>query len=323
MTITKLDDRKYRVDVRPQGRNGKRHRKTFTTKDEAVRYEKFMLATGHSKGWLEKPVDRRPLTELIELWWKHHGTTLPSGRSMYLKLQKINEQMENPRASDIGRRSFADYQAIRLEAGIKPETVNKARWLLNGVFTVLIRTGNYHAENPMKGVKPVRVPNREMGFLSREDVAQLLGALDGDDLRAVRLCLATGGRWGEVRNLTRTAVIPHKVTYTITKNNRSRTIPISEALWQEITQGSGIRLFPDASYDRVRDTIDRLFPWLPEGQALHVLRHTFASHFMMGGGNILTLQRILGHSNITQTMIYAHFSPDHLLDAVKLNPLTA
>ncbi|KGA42356.1 integrase [Pectobacterium odoriferum] len=321
MTITKQDNGKYRVDVRPQGRSGKRYRKTFTTKDEAARYEKYMLATQHNKEWVEKPADRRPFIDLIELWWTHHGSMLPSGRSMYLKLQKINAHMGNPRACDIGRRTFANYQAMRLAAGIKPDTVNKARWLLSGVFTVLINTGNYHADNPMLGVKPVRVPNREMGFLSREDIQILLAALEGDDLRAVKLCLATGGRWGEVSNLTRTAAIPHKVTYTLTKNNKSRTIPISETLWQEITQGSSMRLFAEADYDRVRDTLDTLFPWLPEGQALHVLRHTFASHFMMGGGNILTLQRILGHANITQTMVYAHFSPDHLLDAVKFNPL--
>ena len=35
---------------------------------------------------------------------------------------------------------------------------------------------------------------------------------------------------------------------------------------------------------------------LPRGQLTHVLRHTFASHFMMNGGNILVLQKILGHS---------------------------
>lgn len=35
---------------------------------------------------------------------------------------------------------------------------------------------------------------------------------------------------------------------------------------------------------------------LPVGQMTHVLRHTFASHFMMGGGNIVVLQRILGYS---------------------------
>lgn len=52
-----------------------------------------------------------------------------------------------------------------------------------------------------------------------------------------------------------------------------------------------------------------------------VLRNTFASHFMMNGGNILILQRILGHASILDTMRYSHFAPDHLEDAVRLNPL--
>jgi site-specific recombinase XerD len=55
---------------------------------------------------------------------------------------------------------------------------------------------------------------------------------------------------------------------------------------------------------------------LPEGQCTHVLRHTFASHFMMNGGNILVLRDILGHADIKMTMVYAHFAPDHLEDAV-------
>jgi len=59
----------------------------------------------------------------------------------------------------------------------------------------------------------------------------------------------------------------------------------------------------------------------PVGQLTHVFRHTFASHFMMNGGNILVLQRILGHTDIKVTMRYAHFALDHLTDAMKLNPL--
>lgn len=59
----------------------------------------------------------------------------------------------------------------------------------------------------------------------------------------------------------------------------------------------------------------------PAGQLMHVLRHTFASHFMMNGGNILVLQRILGHTDIKVTMRYAHFAPDHLSEALRLNPL--
>jgi len=57
------------------------------------------------------------------------------------------------------------------------------------------------------------------------------------------------------------------------------------------------------------------------GQLTHILHHTFASHYVMGGGDILSLQRILGHSSITMTMRYAHLSPDHLESALRLSPL--
>ncbi|MCV5261954.1 tyrosine-type recombinase/integrase, partial [Escherichia coli] len=56
-------------------------------------------------------------------------------------------------------------------------------------------------------------------------------------------------------------------------------------------------------------------------QATHILRHTFASHCMMNGGNIIALQQILGHASIQQTMAYAHLAPDYLQNAVALNPL--
>nr|WP_238787237.1 hypothetical protein [Vibrio fluvialis] len=41
----------------------------------------------------------------------------------------------------------------------------------------------------------------------------------------------------------------------------------------------------------------------------------------MNGGNIIALQRTLGHSDIKQTMRYAHLAPDHLEDVVSKNPL--
>ncbi|WP_458363729.1 hypothetical protein [Erwinia billingiae] len=41
----------------------------------------------------------------------------------------------------------------------------------------------------------------------------------------------------------------------------------------------------------------------------------------MNVGNILVLQRILGHTDIKVTMRYAHFVPDHLAEAILLNPL--
>ncbi|HEY7958384.1 MAG TPA: tyrosine-type recombinase/integrase, partial [Polyangia bacterium] len=44
----------------------------------------------------------------------------------------------------------------------------------------------------------------------------------------------------------------------------------------------------------------------------HSLRHTFASHFVMAGKSILTLQRLLGHADISTTMSYAHLAPDFM-----------
>ena len=59
----------------------------------------------------------------------------------------------------------------------------------------------------------------------------------------------------------------------------------------------------------------------PAGQSTHILRHTFASQFMANGGNILVLQRALGHADIKMTIRYAHFAPDHLQEIKELNPL--
>lgn len=55
----------------------------------------------------------------------------------------------------------------------------------------------------------------------------------------------------------------------------------------------------------------------PLRRAWHALRHTFASHFVMSGGNILALQKILGHHDIKETMTYAHLAPDFLGDEME------
>lgn len=49
----------------------------------------------------------------------------------------------------------------------------------------------------------------------------------------------------------------------------------------------------------------------------HDLRHSFASNFMMNGGNVFDLQKILRHTDIKITMRYAYFTPDHLQSSLK------
>jgi site-specific recombinase XerD len=44
----------------------------------------------------------------------------------------------------------------------------------------------------------------------------------------------------------------------------------------------------------------------------HDCRHHFASWYMMRGGDLYSLSKILGHSKVSMTEKYAHLAPDHL-----------
>ena len=48
----------------------------------------------------------------------------------------------------------------------------------------------------------------------------------------------------------------------------------------------------------------------------HDLRHTFASHLVMNGVDIKTVQVLLGHGTLTMTMRYSHLAPDHRTRAI-------
>lgn len=320
MSIKQLKDGRYRVDLRPQGADGKRIRKIFTLKSKAQDFEKYVLQNFHNNPWQNKPADQRRLSELMQAWWMLDGRNQMYGDTYRVRLEKVIREMGDPRASQMTRKFMLEYRSEKLQAGLMPSSINRDLCALSAMFTVLIEAEVFHHENPVRGIRKLKVRNTEMAFLSDEEIERLLERLDGDAKRVAILCLSTGARWSEASGLRGEHIVGNRVTFFNTKNGKSRTVPVSESVLELVrTRRTGPLYRVD--YLRFREILQQVKPDLPKGQATHVMRHTFATHFMMNGGNIVTLQRILGHATIQQTMTYAHFSPDFLQDAVSFNPL--
>lgn len=336
MSVRKLPDGRWVADLytidRTNGREGKRLRKKFATKGEALAFERYTLEQVQSIPWLADGKEDRLLTDLVEIWYARHGITLKDGSKRRSTMLWASECMGHPLATEFTAQLFTAYRAKRLNgqlvrttrlATVTPRTVNLEQAYFLAVFNELKRLGEWTQANPLENVRQFRTDESEMSYLTDDQIDSLLDACrksSAKDLEMiVKICLATGARWSEAQGLRRSQITGNKITFVKTKGKKNRTIPIDPDLASELPKKGGV-LFTD-SYYAFRSALQRANIELPSGQMTHVLRHTFASHFMMNGGNILVLQRILGHTDIKMTMRYAHFAPDHFEDAIKLNPL--
>lgn len=322
----------WQVDTQPGGRGGKRFRKNFKTKAEALAWEAWLKTqVNQDAQWQPEKRDTRKLSELIELWNSHHGSGLKAGANTYSRLKLACEAMGNPVADRFDVETFATYRTRRLEAGITQNSVNREHAYLRAMFNELRRLGQWKRPNPLAELRQFKIQEREMSYLPLDQVQELLHQLaEGKNRHSVmiaKVCLATGARWSEAENLELRHVKNAQIQFAGTKSGRVRIVPIEPEFEKELhahhnKKETGQRLFAYA-YSAFRDAVERSGMVFQDGQLTHVLRHTFASHFMMTGGNILVLQRALGHASLTMTMRYAHLAPDHLQEVVKLNPLSA
>lgn len=334
MTIRKLDTGKWICECYPNGRTGKRIRRQFATKGEAVAFEKHTMDEAEAKPWLGEKEDNRKLSELIELWQSVHGVTLADASNTASRLQIICESLGDPIASTITSEDIADHRMRRLKGEVfrkdknrylRPAattTVNLECTRLHGMFSRLKKLKYIKYPNPLEDIEAFKVKQKELSFLRTEEIHRLIQACNeygnSDLFTVIRICLSTGCRWNEAAQLRGSQVIPYKISFTNTKSGKNRTVPISKSLYENIPKKQGV-LFGKV-YKRFKTVLKMAGIELPKHQNTHVLRHTFASHFMMNGGNILVLKEILGHSEINMTMVYAHFAPNHLEDAIVKNP---
>lgn len=120
-----------------------------------------------------------------------------------------------------------------------------------------------------------------------------------------------------------------------TKNRKQQIIPLSNTLSEVLKQYLEVRGGSPADYlfcnnygekGDIRTYQQQVQDYNVERQvnktSCHLFRHTFAKQWILAGGDIFRLQKILGHSDLTVTKEYvAMFGQDLQLDFEKFNPL--
>lgn len=319
----RLNDGRFKVDIYPNGRKGKRIVRIFSTLEKALSFESDVKNKAEHGQYVE--TEKNTLGQTIEVWFINHGKFLNSGLDRYRMMLNACEKMGNPLINRFNKQIFMKYRSGRL-GEVTENTLNHELVYFSSMFNQLKKLDLYHFPNPLEGISALKTYEIELSFLTDEQIKILIDALSTrKSLSAyycAKICLSTGCRWGESESLTRASFINGGVRFVRTKNKKVRFVPVDSDLINDVLAyfKSGKSL--SGAYSTFKVVFNGLSFDTPPGQMSHILRHTFASHFIMRGGNILTLQKILGHSDIKMTMRYAHLSPDYLIDALKLNPLS-
>ena len=217
-------------------------------------------------------------------------------------------------------------------APLSAASAARAASAVRGLHRFAVREG-LAAEDPTADVRPPSLPRRLPKALSLDRVERLLGAVTGDEPRALRdralleFLYGTGARISEAVGLAVDDLDTDVVTLR-GKGGKVRLVPIGgyahRALDAYLVRARpallprGPALFVNAR----GGALSRQGAWTVlraaatraglSGVSPHTLRHSFATHLLDGGADIRVVQELLGHASVTTTQVYTLVTVDRL-----------
>lgn len=288
-------------------------------------YRKELGLRDTQKTWAEFVVEflayskakKRPTTHTIDRWAIDTFTNI-------IKPYKITQL--NPQ-------QIEHWERERLKS-VSPAQANKELRHLKSALSKAVQW-KYLESNPAKYVKQSKIPKNPPRFLSKEEIKKLLSVATEQMKLIIQTFIYTGLRISELINLRWQDVDFKRMEIAVQshdnfqpKDYEARTIPMHNNLFKilyPIRQESVLVFLNEYGEQYTDDILEKKFRKLTKKAGItnctpHTLRHTYASHLVMAGVDLVTVKELLGHSNIVTTMIYSHLSKLHIKKAVdKLN----
>jgi integrase len=284
------------------------------------------------------------MTALIDRYWDEYGSKKKSSDRERSVLNIIREELGTMFVREVDGQSVDRwYQGLTAKRELSPGTAvrhfNVMHHMMEKASTIwTAETGIDRNAADLVEVK--RPDDQRERYLSAEELRSLKAALDGKIRRQehrtinqtfyrlrllVLIALTTGMRIAEIFALTWADILYREgliVVRSKLKRGKPRYVPMPPELAAEIQHFPAVigedRIFPPKRGAKgERQRVEGSFETVLDLAGIrdfrfHDLRHTFASWFMMNGGDLYELAKILGHSNIKMTERYAKLAKHHI-----------
>jgi site-specific recombinase XerD len=114
----------------------------------------------------------------------------------------------------------------------------------------------------------------------------------------------TGLRYSDVNQLSNENIIADYIVFVAEKTNKLQRISLNDSSKLFLNEVLN-KKHSNEHFNRILKEVCKI-AGITKRVTFHVARHTFATNFLISGGRVEVLQKILGHSKIEDTMIYVH-----------------